>query len=324
MKLTRFFGVSISVFFIVSCVSGMDRRDFDRLEVKEADKRLGNFLVLKPCSCERLLQDESSCDSPSQETKAYGTIASAVFSAAAYYGAKVAVNLIDENIEAYKNGLSGSFSAITYFDGDFVDNEKGCLIVARGLIGSMGDDSVTGSPEGCKDVSDVVAAFSGGRSRFVGCPAFYLEEDVVVKKDAFIFKPRRLIYGASVGRNPGSGMKNVSLMLTMGYQAVGSNSGSGGSEGSALMLYQDFGRLDIGRSYDASLLAGTDMMVLKSVFSGPKVVTAVVTDSEEPGVGLKAIEAALDEDSQNAFVGAFEVWLRNVLGVKDPEEPESE
>lgn len=155
-------------------------------------------------------------------------------------------------------------------------------------------------------------------------PAFYMELSVNDKKSkdndkkALELEPVYLSYAASSAKTLGSARKHVSVVIAMS-DAAPKVSGELEEEKAFAVFRHDFGRLDIGKSYNVDTLKGTTASQPPSEKFNQEVfnISALVTESEGPSIARQALidafnnkkgdlQSALEQAIKNAFGGEEE------------------
>lgn len=264
-----------AVLGLFGCV-GLDNRSFTGLKTTPTEVRLGSVL--------RLVRD--TC--PSEDQKSANLLGgSELLPVFASFGAQFAVDAISEAIKEYREGLTGFFTASSQYEKAVLDNKKtgladpGCLVIARGLIGTSTNAT---SPKDAFDPTTV------NDLHLADYPAFYLEAKISGYPSNLSLKPYYLTYAASSARSRGSGKKYVSVAVAVSGSTPKTGSDSTKivtKDNSFAVTFLDFGRIEIGKHYDVTTLKGIDAQAAMKKADLDKVnlvsVTAVVTESEEPG-----------------------------------------
>lgn len=196
------------------------------------------------------------------------------------FGAQFLVNFGSHAIENYQNGLNGQFAGGGVVDAAHAGDIH-CLIIAHGLIGAGGANVAGGrSPLSGADLE---------RLHLADVPGFYMEARLTRQGERVVIEPVFLSYAQTAARHRGSGRKHVSLIVAVDEHVATPAADSGDDDFDALFRF-DLGQLEIGRHYDASALAGlAASQQLPATSFGGSNISALVTESEEPGPALQAL-----------------------------------
>ncbi|MEN8174780.1 MAG: hypothetical protein ABFS23_03400 [Pseudomonadota bacterium] len=288
----------------LAACSSVDKRDFSGLTTTRAEARLGEFVRLseKQCPTEPRPEDKAELG-PGW----LGVLAST--------GAQFAVDAIDEAIKEYKAGLSGFFMASTPSSAKQLRDAR-CLIIARGLIGQRSNVAARDGKLESGHLTDLGLA---------DYPAFYLEVELPENDkqiNGIALTPSYLSYAASSARSKGSGKKYVSVAIALSGAAIKQQEDPANivtEENSLAIAYHDLGRLETGKHYTAETLKGTESMLHindQDLEKNPHFsITTVVTESEDAGVALKAIQSAFDTN-KDALKAEFEKLFKEAAGVE--------
>jgi hypothetical protein len=291
-----------SILALSGCKSGHDEQSSVGLTAFPADGREGAALYFFSKGCPitggpAALEEEA--------------LLPLIVGAAAPFVAEFTVGLVGALIEAQKEGLNGSFPATGLTpalhnpDGTLSFN---CIAIARGLFGAVSAQREDGGdgvflrahlePLGLRDY-----------------PAFYMEAGATLEQKALVLTPQYLRYAGTSARRPGSDRKHVGMVLALLEKSV--KPGEETTDDQSVALYRfNFGRLEIGRSYAASLLIGTSALqtLPEKSEDNPTPVNAfaLVTESEDPGVLLKVLSESFDarkDDLKTALTGIIKEAL---------------
>ena len=231
-----------------------------------------------------------------------------------------AVNLASDQLAKAKTGRTASWPATR--GGIEFDAGHYCLALSRGVLKRAGTAN-----------ADKLAL--GEAASFDGVPAFVMLADLEVKPATTGFNltitPKFLSYAETSAPKRGSGKKDVAVLLAFDgaapTAAAKANAEAGGGAAAAADATADpkkstggaqlqFGKLEIGKSYDAALLS--PIVTQTTVNKAPAyTVSAVVTESEDPSVVLTTFAAAFDKN-KDSLSTAIQTTVKNALGVKDP------
>ena len=224
--------------------------------------------------------------------------------------ASVVTSAIGEAIKEAKEGLSGQFLAYGAYNAveevsnaEKSENSSKCVTLvtlARGLIGPLGKNLP--KQDGNLQFSDLKTL---GLADY---PAFYLELEAkrepindgkgATSKHKLTLTPVYLHYAQSSARLEGSGSKTVSVVIAIGEKQPKSLEKI---DTDAVAVYRhNFGRLEIGKHYGKKQLADTAATQTVSSFPGP-MIYALVTESENPSIALRALETAFQSNKSGLF-----------------------
>ncbi|MEQ9608657.1 MAG: hypothetical protein RLN99_13430, partial [Kiloniellaceae bacterium] len=218
----------------------------------------------------------------------------------------------EEALKAAAERLSGYFLATGSLAAVAPGGQSKGVIVARVLFGPAGVSEESGDMTKDHLVDLSLADY----------PAFYLElearivpvarkvrtesgDEIDGKESVMTLTPVYLRYAQSVAVDAGSKKKNVTMALALGRkQPAGKDKLE---EGAAAVFRINFGRLDVGSEYGKTHLKHLAAAQTVDQNAGPSV-AALVTDSEEPSIALKALTSAFASnkaDLAKAFKEAF-------------------
>jgi len=290
---------------VAGCVT-TDKRSYSNLSAAEAaEARVGEIILLDKCPVTKRERPSPPAVKP-QALFPGGLVAD------------FATTAISEAIKEAKDGLSGQFlaygaynNAVKELDGGKPENsfEFECVTLARGMIGPRGENLPERDGELRRDDLDAL--------RLADYPAFYLEleaDDGKTCKDAapkhqLTLTPTYLHYAQSSARLEGSGRKTVSVVIAIAEKQPKS---AEKIDADAVAVYRhNFGLLEIGKHYSTAQLAGTAATQTISGSSG-LMISALVTESENPSIALRALETAF-ESNKSDLSKAFKQAIADAL-----------
>lgn len=273
---------------LASCAR-YDVRTLRDLATTKADMRQGTAVYVS-----------RACPSDSTEE------AAALLGLVASFAADFAIGYISKSLDEAKKGLDGQFMAVGVPDEVLDLSKPWCLVVVSGIFGTN-SSAVKGGPS-------FMTASLLNKLGLVDIPSFYLEAKLEPDGNALVVKPFFLNYAASSARNPGSGKKNVTAVIGM-FDTVPAKPKDVDTADSLAVFRHQFGRLEIGKSYDETLLKGTAASQPKPASAPSRKVNivALVTESEEPGLALQALTATF-ESKKGDLQKLIEDALKRALG----------
>jgi hypothetical protein len=218
-----------------------------------------------------------------------------------------AVGVLQNAITQYRDGLTGQFVATGVDPQGSILSSGGCLIVIRGPFGER--DTAAPQPPGSLAPSEL------DRLGLAGQPAFYMELSVKRTDANVVLQPVYVDYASTAARSIGSGRKHVSAVVA--FTATPPDE-SPAPEEAVVFFRHNLGALEIGKQYKdptgTNLLQGTSAanVVPQDLMSAPNIV-ALVTESEEPSIALKALVEAFDSN-KDALQKIIEEAIKNTLG----------
>lgn len=245
-------------------------------------------------------------------------------------------NTISQKVEERKENLNGTFIAGTssegfykHSEGFYKQNDSGkimlrhrCIIIARGLIGDVYTNK--GISKRNKIASSEMDSEHLKALGLADFPAFYFEASLEEEGSGSVtLQPKYVFYAASSAKNPGSGKKNIGIVIAL---TKSSPKREEIESVDALALFRIYlGRLEIGRSYehkgDQGILIGTKVMQElpdKTDEEGnpllhPFNLTAVVSETEDPSLLLKVLSSTLKSHKDDLSKALSEV-LKDAIG----------
>jgi len=203
------------------------------------------------------------------------------------------INTTDKLIAAYRQGLTGSFSAGATAPGIYDDNGQlnfTCLVIARGAFGKT-----TKLGAGGDEYVDNVLVSQLGMAAY---PYFYFEAEASLRGTSLILTPRYIRYEKTSARRAGKGKKKVAIALALSEEVLDRNAALPANDKLIALYRFDLGELEIGKSYahtkEAPLLAGTATQQVVPAFGADKMrvpfnAVAVVTETEDSSLIFEAL-----------------------------------
>lgn len=219
-----------------------------------------------------------------------GGVEAGLIAVAAGFASKFLVGWVKEKLEARKAGLTGQFVAGGVVDKDPVGTS--CLRLYRGPIGTAGIPT------------DNTAAQSAD---------FLLDADVVVSGTVWKLVPARLVYRNSSAKTK-TPTKHVSVVIAL-TESRPADATKIDAEKPLAVFRHDFGELKLSSEYRGGTLTGTASAASVGKHSALNV-TAIVTESAEPGPAMTALLGAFSE-SEDALTATLTETIKKALGGKE-------
>ncbi|GAB4394467.1 MAG: hypothetical protein Tsb0032_19890 [Kiloniellaceae bacterium] len=222
----------------------------------------------------------------------------------------LAANVVTKALSEAEEGLNGYFLALGSMandakDGNVDTEEIRCVIVARGLTGR--------SPADDPDIPESAGQLEKADLEDLGLadyPSFYLEmkaswtqgtREVPAAsggttseiRPILTLTPVYLHYAQSAARREGSGKKAVTVALAIASAQPADKDKL--EEGASAVFRFNFGRLEVGHQYDEATLKTLNSSQVIAKGAGPSI-AALVTESEQPSVALKALSEAFSSN----------------------------
>jgi hypothetical protein len=207
---------------------------------------------------------------------------------------------------------------------------------------ATGTDPLTFGSDYCLNVfRAVITKSQGGKTYgvlpaglfFKGEPAFLLQTDLAWgklgadgKSAALKATPYQLRYAETAAPVRGKNRKDVSVVLAFSPQTLQPSGGAATipeTKAAPAVMRLDFGRLDVGRSYDKGLLGTVSAVASLPVASAPpsfataaQTITAVVSESENSTIALDALISAFDSNKDD-LSAALKKTIEEAVGSKE-------